>query len=358
MIKALIFNPFGIGDVLFTTPLIRNLKENLGDAAISYICNRRTVSLLTSNIFLDNVSVFEKDEWRALGKESKWKFCKTFFSFLGEIRREKYDVVFDLSLNPQYGFFFKMAGIKKRIGYNFKNRGRFLTHKLDLCGGYQDKHMARYYLDLLKFLNITGRDCPFDLFLSDETLRRGEEILESYCLCKDDLLIAVCPGAGDSWRNTAYFKRWPQEYFLRLSERLIKEKGAVILLFGSAAESELCEDIYKGIESNAVNLCGKINLQEFCAVLSFCKAVVANDGGPFHMAQALGRKGIVFYGPVDDKVYGVYPDNSNFAVFTADVSCRPCYAAFKFRGCEFDKRCLKDISVDHAFFEISSKIIK
>lgn len=354
--KILIFNPFGIGDVLFTTPLIRNLKERLKDSAIVYLANRRTQFFLKNNIFLDKALVFEKDEWRAGLKESKLKFLKKAFSFFRDIRKENFDVVFDLSLNAQYGFFLKLAGIKKRIGYNFKKRGRFLTHRIDISCGYKEKHVARYYLELLKFLDIEPQEYKFDLFLSPDSLSRAEQILLRQGVNKGDLLVAVCPGAGDSWGETAYFKRWPKESFLPVCEYLRQERDAKIILFGSKDEQDICDYIYNGMASKPVNLCGKVTLEEFCGLISFMALVVTNDGGPFHIAQALDRKAVGFFGPVDDKVYGIYPDKDTCFVLKKNVSCRPCYQGFKFTGCQYDKRCLREIPIKEAQWAVKSLI--
>ncbi|MFH1318732.1 MAG: glycosyltransferase family 9 protein [Candidatus Omnitrophota bacterium] len=352
MKKILIFNPFGIGDVLFTTPLIRNLKTNFDEASISYICNRRTYPLLKNNIFLDKVFVFEKDEWRACARESKWAMVKKFCAFFSAIRKEKFDIVFDLSLNSQYGFFLKAAGIKQRIGYNYKNRGRFLTRKIPLPQGYNDKHIARYYLNLLNFLDITPQDYNFDVFLSPASLDKGLKILEEQNIGKSDFIVGVCPGAGDSWGETAYFKRWPKEYFLKLSEILQNKLSAKIILFGSKAEGNICEYIYNNMEQKPLNLCGKITLEDFIGLISQCGLVIANDGGPFHIAQALQKKTAVFYGPVNDRVYGPYPDEKNCVVFKRELNCRPCYNKFRFPGCARDKKCLRDISVEEVFAKI------
>jgi ADP-heptose:LPS heptosyltransferase len=261
--KILIFNPFGIGDVLFTTPLIRNLKENLKGASLSYLCNRRVYPLLRSNRFLDNVFIFEKDEWKDTLKKSKLTFVRKAASFFRQIKKEKFDIAFDLSLNSQYGFFLKMAGIKQRIGFNFKQRGRFLTHKIDIPDGYNSWHVARYYLTLLKFLEITPREYNFDLFISQDVYDSARRIFEKNGLKAGSLIIAVCPGSGDSWRSSAYFKRWPEENFLKLCNRLQKELKAKIALFGSNVELSLCDYLYKNLEERPLNLCAKISLEQF-----------------------------------------------------------------------------------------------
>ena len=132
--KVLIFNPFGIGDVLFTTPLIENLRRKIPQVSISYICNIRVYPLLAASGLFDKVLVFEKDDWRRAAQRSKLGFIKKIFIFYREIQREKYDVVFDFSLNVQYGFFLMLTGIRRRIGFNFKS-AVFFTDKIDIPDG-------------------------------------------------------------------------------------------------------------------------------------------------------------------------------------------------------------------------------
>ncbi len=356
--NILVFNPFGIGDVLFTTPLLRNLKEKFPSACIYYICNKRVCPIIRKNKFLYKIMIFEKDEWRDVLKKSKFNFLKKILSFGKEIKKCKIDIMFDLSMNSQYGFFFKMMGIKKRIGFDFKNRGRFLTHKINITKGYKEKHVAGYCLDLLKFLNISPNDYKFDLFLSESDIEASKDILNQYEDKKNkNLLVGICPGSGDSWQETAYFKRWPKESFIRLIDQLSEKQGVRIVLFGSKGEMALCEHISAKVKRKVLNLCGKFDLEKFCGLVSLCDIIISNDGGPFHIAQALGKKTFVFFGPVDEKVYGAYPNEDISKVFKKHLSCRPCYNAFKFKGCAFDKKCLRNISNDEVFEAIKKECL-
>jgi len=352
--KILIFNPFGIGDVLFSTPLARNLKEAYPRARLFYLCNRRVAPLLTNHPFLEKIFIFEKDEWRSLAKHSKIALFRKIVSFFREIKNEKFDVVFDLSLNVQYGFFLKLTGIKTRIGFNFKNRGRFLTHRIDIPDGFTAKHVARYYLTLMQFLSQTPRDCRFDLFCKENNQEAMRRLLASKGVNEQDRLVIVCPGSGDSWQKTADFKRWPQEYFVELCRAIQKELKAKIILCGSAVEKELCGALCAALTEKPLVLCGELSLDNFVALVSLVACVVTNDGGPFHIAQALCKRAVVFFGPVAERVYGAYPDENYVCTLTAHVSCRPCYQRFKFPGCAFDKQCLTEITVDEAFSKMKS----
>ena len=86
--RILIINPFGIGDVLFSTPLISSLKAALPESYIGYICNIRAKDVLYGNPQIDEIFVFEKDEYRNFWKQAKFKCIKKFFSFLIQIKKK------------------------------------------------------------------------------------------------------------------------------------------------------------------------------------------------------------------------------------------------------------------------------
>ena len=61
--KILIINTFGIGDVLFTTPMISNLRLAYPECTIAYLANRRTADFLKFNPDIYQVFVYERDEF-------------------------------------------------------------------------------------------------------------------------------------------------------------------------------------------------------------------------------------------------------------------------------------------------------
>ena len=134
MRRFLIYNPHGIGDVLFTTPLVRALRGAFPEARIGYLCNRRVEGLVRTNPRVDHVFVFEKDECRSLWKKSPAESLWKFLLFLREIQQFHFDTLVDFSLNWHASFFASLLGIRSRIGFDFRHRGRFLTERLYLEG--------------------------------------------------------------------------------------------------------------------------------------------------------------------------------------------------------------------------------
>jgi len=345
--RILVINPFGIGDVLFTTPILGAVKENFPDVYIGYLCNKRTKDILDDNPNIDVLYVYEKDEYRAECVKSKLKCLKKFIAFLRTIKNDKYDLVIDLSLGRPYNFFLWLIGIKKRVGFNYKKRGMFLTDRIDI-DGYENKHVVDFYLDLLKFLNINYTSNQLRVFPTKQNTIWADKFLKENLKANGDLLIGMIPCGGASWGRDAHIKHWPEENFVQLGKRLSEYFNAALLIFGDKTERDACERIAKKIGRKAICIAGQTNLKQFIALLKKCRLVITNDGGPLHLAVASGAKTVSIFGPVDERVYGPYPKTDDHVVIKKDLSCRPCYHKFKMPYCN-NRKCLNDIQIDEVY---------
>jgi lipopolysaccharide heptosyltransferase II len=351
--NILIINPYGIGDVLFTFPLIENIKINYPDFYVGYLCNKRVESILKYQKNIDECFVYEKDDWRNLWQDNKFKCIREFRKFLKDIKRHKFDICFDFSLAPEFGFFSLFLGIKKRIGYQYKRRGIFLNEKIKL-DGYSLKHVVLYYLDLLKFLDIKPSFYKLKLNLSNEVSIWAENIFRKL-KGKKGLIIAVIPGGGASWGKDRFRKQWGFDKFAKLIG-LIKDKiKAGIIILGDKKDTQDFAGFYKRDE-DIIDFMGKTNILEFAGLISKCDLVICNDGGPLHIAVALGIPTLSIFGPVDPVVYGPFPQSNIHKVVTLGIPCQPCYYKFKVPECK-SLSCLKDLSVNYVFEELRAHLI-
>ncbi len=345
--KILITNPFGIGDVLFTTPIISNIKRQLNDAKIGYLCNRRVAALLEGDPRIYKLFVYEKDEFRGLWQQSKCKCVKEIRHLFSDIKSEKFDYVLDFSLAGEFAFFLWLSGIKKRIGYDYKKRAKFLNKKIPL-GGFKNRHVIEYYLDLLRFLDVKPVDKNIKIFMSENEKRKAADFLKSNAINPGDKTVAVIPGGGASWGKDSYRKHYPADRFAAVCDKLIKEQGAKIIVSGSLKEKKLVDKVVGNMKEKPSLVTAALPLKEFMAVLSQCRLLFCNDGGPLHIAAGLGIRTVSIFGPVDEKIYGPYPPNKKHRVITVDIECRPCYKNFKVPGCK-NRRCLQDLQPEEVF---------
>ena len=351
MKKILIINPFGIGDVIFSTPLIDTIKKRYPDTSIGYVCNMRTYDVIKADPNLDRVFIFEKDEYRRLWQSSRMACLKKIISSLKEIKKERYDISIDLSLGYIYSMFLSLIGVRERLGFNYKNRGIFLTKKIDI-DGFSDKHVIEYYLEFLKLLDIEKeglKPAPLVHVGKFESVW-ADDFLKCNGVSRGSLIVGIIPGCGASWGKDANYRRWDRENFAGVADSLIDRYNARIVLFGDPKEIEICEGVQALMRNRAILSCGKTDVGKFLALLKKCGLVITNDGGPLHIAVGLGIKTVSIFGPVDDRIYGPYPpDKKRHIVISAgNMPCRPCYVKFKYKVCK-EMSCLKKIKTGDVF---------
>ena len=342
-LRVLIVNPFGIGDVLFSTPLIRAFRRAFPSSYLAYLGNRRTEGILRRNPHLDEVFIYEKDEAVMLWARDRWSAIRHVLGLLKAIRRRRFDLALDLSLGERYSFFLAWLGVARRIGLDFRHRGRFLTHRFPI-EGYEEQHVVEYYAQLLEMIGLRMLEPTLELVPREEDRRFAAARVRQLVRRPNQPLIGMVPAGGISWGLQAHFRRWPKEGFIDVGRALGQRHGATILVFGEPKDMAICEDISRAICPCAVNMSGQTTLEQFVSLLGQCVLVVTNDGGPVHIATSQAIPTVSIFGPVDPYVYGPYPlTSSHRVVYQAELPCRPCYHRFKLPPCPYERECLTQV---------------
>ncbi len=361
--NILIINPFGIGDCLFATPLIHTIKDAFPEAKLGFLCNKRTAPLLRNNPFIDQIFIYERDDFKRLQSVSWFSWFKEFNSFVRQIRNGRFDLAIDLSLASNFGFFLWLAGIKRRIGYNYKNRGWLLTDSIKL-EGYECRHIVEYYNSLLSLIKVEPKYKKPELYLDKDDQAFADKIFKDNNVDKARPVIAIAPGGGASWGKEAYLKYWPAESYKALIHKILDKYKATVIILGDLSDKELffvpnkpegdaCLPARQGAASNSrshiIDLRGQTSLGQSVTLVSKAALFIGNDGGLLHMAVGLNKKTVSFFGPVDPQVYGPYPpDEKQHIVLRRNLECSPCYQKFRLNPCLRNRECLEKIDVEEA----------
>ncbi len=347
--KVLIVNIFGIGDVLFSTPVISALKSAHPKIQIDYMANRRVAPILEDDPDIRQVFVYERDEFVRLSKKSKLQMWRRGREFVQQVKAEGYDAVFDFSMNRMFNLFSRYAAIPIRIGFNYRNRSPYLTYAKKIVG-FEGQHVVQFYLDLLIECGLPADELPMRISVNADHAAWAQEFCRQAGVASDRPLIAVFPGGGSSWGKSAHLKRWPGPNYTKLIDKIVENSQAQIILMGDPAEVDLCEAIASN-HPNIVKAFGQTSLGQLIGLMDRCDGVICNDGGPLHIAVALGVKTVSLFGPVDEDVYGPWlPQNQHF-VAAHDIPCRPCYRRFRMTDCKHIS-CLQQLDVETVFQKV------
>lgn len=346
MKRILVINPFGIGDALFTMTLVEAIRSRYPDSFIGFLCNERTIGLVRMDASIDRSFIFHRDRFRKLWNKHPFLFYRKLKALLSAIRESNFDTLFDLSLGREYSFFGWFVGIRKRIGFDYKGRGLFLTHRVTM-GGYEEKPVIDTQLELLQFLDHPKPESPLrpNLRITEPSIRSMDAWLRQGGIQENDRILTIVPGGGRSWGKDAFYKQWDKDRFAAVSKSLASIAPHKVCLVGDGEEKTLLSEIRDLLGGRAVVLAGQ-SLPEVSALLKRSWLVLGNDGGIMHLANALGSRTVTLFGPVNEGVYAPYFDRPSNRVVKVDVSCRPCYTKFHFPPCPHHRRCLEEITVE------------
>lgn len=356
MKRVLIVQPFGIGDLLFLTPIFRALRLIPSVEKVDLLLGSRTESVVRHNPHIDEIFSLDKDLLRA---QSATKKMKMLWKLGKRLRKNRYDLLLDYSMTRDYGFWaWAFFEIPRRIGFDYKGRGNFHSVRVKLPKGFSEKHVVDYVCDLAEATGIKVSIRFLEYFHDAILLEKAENLLEQKTGSKHGKFLAVSPGGGESWGKDAHFKRWSAQSMGTFAAQLAqKENFERVFVFGAPSERELSEELLSFLPPNSLNFSGQLSLPETAAVMAQCSAFVGNDGGLMHLATSIHLPVIALFGPVDPMVYGPYPAQSkrSIAVYKEDLSCRPCYQMFRYQsGCEH-RACLQSLTADEALEFLEKK---
>ena len=310
-----------LGDVVLCTPVLPLLRKHFPDAKITFLVNPGTAEVLQDNPYVDEVWVLPRQLW--------WQQ----WGMIQRMRDAKFDTVIDLTDGDRSAFLSWMTGASTRLGYNRERRWRGNFYSQVLPSAYGSMHMVEYHQQALAGLGIHEVIGNPEVYLNSDAEQQDQKIFDDI-FPNDQPLVLLHPTARYA------FKAWPLERFAALADWLAG-KGLGVGLIGSQQEMLIGQQIMNLSKHAPVSLMGKTSLPELTALMRRCHLLIGNDGGPLHMAAAVGCPVVGLYGPTDPAVWG--PRGSHVKVIYKGVDCRPCFYPGCSRG---EESCMRQISVE------------
>ncbi|MDP3790624.1 MAG: lipopolysaccharide heptosyltransferase II [Candidatus Omnitrophota bacterium] len=334
--KILIVNVNWIGDVIFSTPFIKTIRDAYPDSYIACLLHPRCIDVLKDNPRIDEIIIYD-EEGAHKGLIGKLKL-------IAYLRKKRFDIAFILHRSFTKALITFLAAVKERVGYPTKKRGMFLTKLVEISD--EEIHKVEYFLNLARAYGIAVGDVAYEFFVKQSDRQKIKQFLNENGIGDKDLLIVLCPGGN--WNP----KRWPRENFAQLADIFIERLNAKVVISGAKKDIALAEDIGRSMKNRPVISCGKTDLKGLGALMERANLVVANDTGPMHIAVAMKSNVIALFGPTSAGLTGPYGKGS-YNVISKNEECDvPCYDM----TCT-DNRCMALIKPEDVFKE-ALKLIK
>lgn len=333
MNRILIVNVNWVGDVLFSTPAIRAIRQHYPDAYIACMVVPRCKEILELNPHLNELIIYDEDEVHKslLGK----------LKLISALKKRHFEMVFLFHRSLTRTLMVALSGIHERVGIYTPKRGFLLTKKVK--PQKPDVHKVEQFLNIVRAKGINPTSRNLELFIGKDDELYADELLKSEGAKEGDLLIVL--NAGGNWG----LKRWPIENFATLGDKLIDICKAHVLITGANKDIPLGQAISNRMKRKPIITCGKTTLRQLAAILRRASLVISNDSGPMHIAVSQGARTIALFGPTNPRVTGPYGDGKYVVIhkILERPGCQvPCYNL----KCE-DNACMKAITVEDVIKE-------
>lgn len=307
--KVLISRSDAIGDVMLALPLAGLLKEMLGkDIQVAFLGRTYTYDVINVCEHVDEF--YNYDSFKNFDARGR-------ISFLREINA---DVILHVFPREDIASAARQAGIPFRVGtthrlYHIWNCNQLVSFSRK-NSSYHESQLNTFLLKdlglheiptLEKLASLTGFT---KIPVLDEKL--------SNRLSKNKFKLILHPGSNASARE------WNKVHYLDLIRYLPPEKVQIIIT-GSENERHGMEDWLKSLPGNALDLVGRLNLQELIAIINASDGLIAASTGPLHIASALGKHCLGIFPPIRPMHPGRWAPIGPFAeVAVVDKSCSDC----------------------------------
>jgi heptosyltransferase-2 len=329
-----------IGDAVMTLPALERLRSSFPRSHIALLVTPLTVGLFENSPFVDEVIMYRRKEDGA----------RAFIDAMRLMRARRFDLAALFQNAFEAALLAWSGGARRRIGYEAQGRGPLLTHKLRRGPWRNDRHQVHDYLDIVAECervclsdDLESRiSNPVPSLTASPAQRQAAEILLRRAGADSNSrpLVALNAGATNSRA-----KRWPEDRFAALADRLIETLDSRIVFIGAASERADAERIIQKMKRRgAINLVGETGMAELIGALDSCDLIISNDTGPAHIAAALGRPTLTVFGPTNE--FETAPRGARAESIRAEgVECARCML----RECPIDHRCMTLISPSEIF---------
>lgn len=288
--KILIVKTSSLGDIIQSFAVVEYLKRRFPEAEIDWVVENEYLTLIQAHPHLRKAISFGSRDWR-----------KTFWpwggiqKFIADLRKESYDLLFDLQGNTKSAFITKLARADKKIGFGKKSVAEWPNQWVTDRGVEVDRTLPiqqRYLQVVQTYLGDTQLFIPqgVALRLSPEEQKQ----LSSFCFSHRPKIMVAC---GSRWAN----KRLSEKTLSEFLSRFEAENPYFYFIYGNAGEKKAAEEFHALFPLSQT--VGTPSIALWQGLMREMDLVIAVDSAALALCGTTSTPSISFFGPTRSGVY-------------------------------------------------------
>jgi ADP-heptose:LPS heptosyltransferase len=297
-----------LGDVILATPVIRNLRQQHPEAAITVVTRRPYDELFHADPDVNRVV--------AVGGRLDRDGVAGLRAAAHALAGERFDAVLDLQDNYQSRYLSRRLSAHKRARPPRVHWNEFKLVHLKRFAKPLAPKVDRFNAVLPQVKTDIRTRLP-EIRLSEAA--RAWAYAQSARTRRESQYTTMGVHPGAHWST----KRWPVESFAECVSRVAHKERSRVFLFGSTPERALLEHTAALLpDLQTVVYCG-LPLQRVGALVEHCDVFLANDSGLMHLSAALSVPTVSIFGPTHPAL-GFAPQGPRNRIYFGYAHCSPC----------------------------------
>jgi predicted lipopolysaccharide heptosyltransferase III len=328
--KILVLRYRSIGDIVLAYPTLEALRNTYPDARLDLVVDDTFREVCHNWTIVDRLFLNIRNREGASKYSKFWNELK----FIWKIQRERYNLVVDLHCGPRSATLAFLSLAKYRIGNKLRLRNKVLYNIFPEPAG-SGIHSVDVMLSLIAPLNpVMKKKKNLFFAYSDESRGHINALLERMGVGEGDKFAVVHPGARVD------FKMLPPRTLGEVVGYIVSEFGVKVMLVGSDSEITAISEVAQA-SGRKCGVATNLSIGQLAALMDRSEMFIGNDSGPMHIASALGKPVVAFFGPSDPKIWGPW-NNKGKVVNAPAMECMPCDQ----KGCHLEpEHCMSKIKV-------------
>lgn len=277
--RILIVKTSSLGDIVQALDVLYDLHQRFPAASIDWVLEARLCPLAAAHPWIRKAIPFDRrNPWRSLR----------------ELRKESYDLLFDLQGNCKSGLITLCARSAVKVGYGLQSAAEWpnvlATHVRFNVSKRQN--IRSFYLHLIEQYFETAMPparvgVRFHLAQNEQ-----EKVMQILAQIPSKLKIMVCPGS--KWAN----KQLRPETLIAFLQKI---EASFLLMWGDASEKALCEQIAAHLETAVV--VDRLPLPTWQNLMNEVDLVIAVDSSALHLCGTTQTPSFSIFGPTSPEVF-------------------------------------------------------
>ena len=318
------------------TPALRAIRTRFANASITFLLEPNLVDLVRGGDWMDGCI-----EWP--GRRQRTPLHRSYREMIGRLRRKRFDWAILLPNSFRSALAARLAGARRRIGYDRDGRGFLLTDRIPVKnrratrgnishrshevrpsnlpvspGPFVPMPIVDYYADLAEVLGCDRPGDRLELFTTSDCDEAIEARLASLGIAKRRPLVVISPGA-----KYGAAKCWFPDRFAAVADHLVERTDAAVVITCGPGEEPLARSIGSYMRRGGIVFDRpRTTLGELKSLIRRSDLLICNDTGPRHLAKAFDVPVVTIFGPT----HRAWTDTSHAdeRIVRVDVDCGPC----------------------------------